>query len=87
MIDWYQVTDLFLSMVIIGFEVAYWLRDKRKEKDDDAAQSEQLVILHRISTVLTEQKEVLEDSHAELADMRDEIVEEQNELNTDRHDS
>ena len=81
-----EIIDILLLVVIVGFELAYWLRDRRKENEDKSTQKQQILILQAILGSLTEQKEVLEDSHAELADMRDEMIEEPNEPDPDRNE-
>lgn len=73
----FEVLEILLLLVIIGFEIVYLVRDRNKEEADGKVQTLQIEILQNISKVLTDQKEVLEDSQAELADIRDEMVEEQ----------
>lgn len=65
-----EILILFAILVEIYFSVV----DRRTNKTRDARQLELQELMVKI---LGEQKEVLEDSNAELADIRDEAVEEE----------
>lgn len=62
-----------LILLLIGVEVILSLIDRRENKLRDARA---LQLQEAMVKILGEQKEVLIDSNAELADIRDETVEE-----------
>jgi len=65
-----------LILFAILVEIYFSLVDRRTNKTRDARQIELQELMVKI---LGEQKEVLEESNAELADIRDEAVEEETE--------
>ncbi len=65
-----------LILFAIVVEIYFSLVDRRTNKTRDAKQIELQELMVKI---LGEQKEVLEDSNAELADIRDEAVEKETE--------
>lgn len=65
-----------LILLAILVEIYFSLVDRRTNKTRDAKQIELQELMVKI---LGEQKEVLEDSQAELADIRDETVTEEDE--------
>lgn len=62
-----------LILLLIGIEIILSLIDRKENKSRDARA---LQLQEAMVKILGEQKEVLEDSQAELADIRDETVEE-----------
>lgn len=70
------LTIEILILLAILVEIYFSIVDRRTNKTRDARQLELQELMVKI---LGEQKEVLEDSNAELADIRDETVEEEAE--------
>lgn len=66
----------FLILIAIGVEIYYSIADRKANRTRDARQIE---LQEMMVKILGEQKEVLEESNAELADIRDETVEEEDE--------